>query len=777
MSCTPCSPRDVLALVAAGLTHDAAAIPELLGSITLREDQRAAASRLLDLLNERRGALLADPVGSGKTYTALAVARAVGPTAIVTPAVLRDMWREAADRAGVSQVMVVSMEAMGRRDWRPPPVTRSARLLIVDEAHHARNPRSQRFRALAALCAERLTLLLSATPVHNTSRDMRSLLSLFLGSAAERADPGDYIVRRPAAADDSRPVALRCGTLRIAHDADTLQELLALPPPLGEELDSIASGAHALATTGLLRAWASSDGALRSALRRRLTRAMAISAMLESGQLPDRASLARWMVDDGVIQLGLPGLDATCERQIDRLSASRYLEVIYRHLHALRSLLKRMETDRHGEPDVARAAHLVRLLHDWRARIVAFSHSAETVRTLFREMRREAGVALLTGSGARVAGGALSRREVLARFAPRAQGARRVGPAEEVRLLLTTDLLAEGVNLQDANVIVHLDMPWTAARLAQREGRVVRRGSVHSEVRVYRMGAPVAARRMLAIERRLQAKARSAREALGLSVSLDDDGQAGDETRASQRERILHALRDFRGAVLPDGALEGDGGTRVASVATRRRGALALVRTNGLCRLVAINDRGIVSDSPGRVGRLLEAAVRAVTGGEGAVGWGGDRTTPGDETEPVRFAPLASRSGSAVLRAAERWLCEQRAGAAVGLPAGRSRGRVSRRLAQVTRELVVTAEHHQRASWAALLARINELASRPLPVATEEEILRLLALKTSLDPADWLARAAHLADLAPPDRSPKHSTPPSDSVIAILLLGDHPAAD
>lgn len=773
MSCTPGTPREVLGLMAACLTHDAAAIPVALGSIVLREDQRDAASRLLDLLSERGGALLADPVGSGKTYTALAVARAVGPTAIVTPAVLRGMWREAAEQAGVSQVMAVSIEAMGRRDWRPPPALCSARLLIVDEAHHARNPRSQRWKALSALCADRLTLLLSATPVHNTSRDMRALLSLFLGSAAERADPGDYIVRRPTAAGDSRPFALQCGTLRIAFDADTLQELLALPPPLHEELDSTVSGAHALATIGLLRAWASSDGALRSALRRRLTRATAIAAMLESGQLPDRASLARWIVSDGVVQLGLPGLDAGSERQIDRPSASRYLEVVGLHVHALRSLLKRMETDRKGAPDAARAAHLARLLQDRRARIVAFSHSAQTVRSLFRALRREAGVALLTGSGARVAGGALSRREVLARFAPRAQGASRVGPAEDVRLLLTTDLLAEGVNLQDANTIVHLDLPWTAARVAQREGRVVRRGSVHGEVRVYRMGAPVPARRMLAIERRLRRKARSAREALGLSVA-QDDGRAGHEALASQRERILYSLRGFRGTSLPHGALEGDGSTRVASVAVRRGGALALVRTSGVCRLLAIDARGAVSDSPGRVGRLLEAAVRAVADGEGSARLCGDHSSASDEPEPVRPVPLAVRSGLA-LRAAERWLCGRRAGAAMGLPAGRAGGRVTRRLVQVAHELIATAEHHQRASWTSLLIRIDKLSGRPLPAATEREIVHLLALRTSLNPADWLARAARLADAASPERPPRQEPPAPDSVLAVLLFGESTA--
>src|SRR5690606_12398287 len=153
--------------------------------------------------------------------------------------------------------------------------------------------------------------------------------------------------------------------------------------------------------------------------------------------------------------------------------------------------------DCHDEPsaDAERAAALTRLLRESGARIVAFSHSAETVRALFRQLRAVPGVAVLTGSGARVAGGLLSRTELLARFAPRAQGVRPAGKAEDVRLLLSTDLLSEGVNLQDANVVVHLDLPWTAARLAQRVGRVVRHGSPHRAVRVHTMGAPLPPRR------------------------------------------------------------------------------------------------------------------------------------------------------------------------------------------------------------------------------------------------------------------------------------------
>src|SRR6185295_10879772 len=97
--------------------------------------------------------------------------------------------------------------------------------------------------------------------------------------------------------------------------------------------------------------------------------------------------------------------------------------------------------------------------------IVAFSQYATTVAGLFRVMRRRPHIAMLTGNGARVAGGSITRHEAISRFAPRASGAPAAREAERIDLLLTTDLLSEGVNLQDAGVVVHLDLPWTPARL------------------------------------------------------------------------------------------------------------------------------------------------------------------------------------------------------------------------------------------------------------------------------------------------------------------------
>lgn len=47
---------------------------------------------------------------------------------------------------------------------------------------------------------------------------------------------------------------------------------------------------------------------------------------------------------------------------------------------------------------------------------------------------------------------------------------------EQYRILIATDVLSEGQNLQDAHVIVNYDLPWAIIRLIQRAGRVDRIG-------------------------------------------------------------------------------------------------------------------------------------------------------------------------------------------------------------------------------------------------------------------------------------------------------------
>ena len=61
---------------------------------------------------------------------------------------------------------------------------------------------------------------------------------------------------------------------------------------------------------------------------------------------------------------------------------------------------------------------------------------------------------------------------------------RRLAGADEDKfdILVTTDVLAEGVNLQQARNIINYDLPWNPMRLVQRHGRIDRIGSPHRDV-------------------------------------------------------------------------------------------------------------------------------------------------------------------------------------------------------------------------------------------------------------------------------------------------------
>ena len=86
-----------IAAVRARIAHVALAVPASLpdasiGAVTLHPHQRIAVARLRHALREHGGALLADDVGLGKTYVALAVAHTEPSAVVVAPAALRDTW-------------------------------------------------------------------------------------------------------------------------------------------------------------------------------------------------------------------------------------------------------------------------------------------------------------------------------------------------------------------------------------------------------------------------------------------------------------------------------------------------------------------------------------------------------------------------------------------------------------------------------------------------------------------------------------------------------------
>jgi SNF2 family DNA or RNA helicase len=111
-------------------------------------------------------------------------------------------------------------------------------------------------------------------------------------------------------------------------------------------------------------------------------------------------------------------------------------------------------------------------------KILVFSQFADTIRYLEAELSRE--VSQLAG-----ATGQLDDPTRLAhRFSPISNGIA-IAPEDEIRVLLSTDVLSEGQNLQDSAIVINYDLPWAIIRLSQRAGRVDRIGQKAERIYCY----------------------------------------------------------------------------------------------------------------------------------------------------------------------------------------------------------------------------------------------------------------------------------------------------
>lgn len=700
------------------------AVPRRLGDVDLLPHQRQAAGLLVRLLGDRAGALLADDVGLGKTFVALAVAARTGPPLVIAPAAVREHWIQSARRAGVG-IRFASVESLSRRTAPLPQPAPT--LVIVDEAHHFRNPRTQRFHAVAALCRSAQVLLLSATPVQNRVDELRAMLSLFLGERARAADDAElarYVVRRTPADVRARlalPVVADPQWLPAVDDADCLDRILALPPALPPR-DGDDGGA--LVTFTLVRQWASSRAALVAALRRRLARGLAMLDALRAGRLPSRDELAGWSYAEGGQQLFLTGL--LPETMLP--DAPDLVAQVDVHVAGVRELLHWLGQG--DDPDPLRATRLAALRQAWPGhRIVAFSEFAETVTVLFRALAPAGGVAMLTHGGGRIASGSITRRDVITSFQPGAT--RRQMSRERIDLLLTTDVLSEGVNLPDARVVVHLDLAWNPARLEQRIGRLRRLDSPHSDIRVFLCAPPAPAERLLSLERRLRVKRALAGRTVGVAGAIlpgPEPAAAAPDPLPVHDARIAALLDAWNGEVTAAAPV-------VASMHSSLAGALACVRVDGACRLVVLDGDAITED-PAVVARFCASA-------------GGDD------------APLTAEAAQAVVARFCRWL-SQRGVAQVITPGMMQAARSRRRLLDRVERIAHSAPRHARPAFGGML-RAARLAATATLSAGAEEVLGQLATAPLPDDA-WLHAIAEFTALHARGRGG------DDAVLAVLVL-------
>ena len=155
-----------------------------------------------------------------------------------------------------------------------------------------------------------------------------------------------------------------------------------------------------------------------------------------------------------------------------------------------------------------------------RRKVLIFTYYSDTVDWIFEHLQDETAkpasplaayrerIAKITGSH-----GVGDKSDVLLGFAPLTAGTGK--DEDKYDIVVTTDVLAEGVNLQQARHIINYDLPWNPMRLVQRHGRIDRIGSLHDEVQMRCVFPDSKLDEILGLETKLRTKLKQAATVVG----------------------------------------------------------------------------------------------------------------------------------------------------------------------------------------------------------------------------------------------------------------------
>jgi hypothetical protein len=149
----------------------------------------------------------------------------------------------------------------------------------------------------------------------------------------------------------------------------------------------------------------------------------------------------------------------------------------------------------------------------------------------------------------------VSRKQAVEGFAPVSMQS--TSGEDLFDLLVTTDVLAEGVNLQQCRHIINFDMPWNPMRLVQRHGRIDRIGSPHNRVFLRTIFPVDRLDEMLNLEQRILNKLAMAAASIGVAAPIEGAAH-GSQVFTETRDEIEKLLRE-------DSSLYERGGTEAAA--------------------------------------------------------------------------------------------------------------------------------------------------------------------------------------------------------------------
>ena len=230
-------------------------------------------------------------------------------------------------------------------------------------------------------------------------------------------------------------------------------------------------------------------------------------------------------------------------------------------------------------------------------KVLVFSQFADTV-CYIEEQLKAKGLKSVAG----VTGNSTEPTVLAQRFSPNSNQARDKIMESELRVLIATDVLSEGQNLQDCHVVVNYDLPWAIIRIIQRVGRVDRIGQTAEEILCHSFLPAYGVERIIDLRGRVRRRLKENAEVVGTDEAFFED-EADEQTilnlyheRASifdggadgEVDLASHAYQIWKNAISADHKLErvvtslpdvAFSSRHHSPIAQRPEGVLVFVRT------------------------------------------------------------------------------------------------------------------------------------------------------------------------------------------------------
>lgn len=577
---------------------EGAYVPEGFKKLKYQDEAVLNAQKVLD---EYGGVFLADVVGLGKTYMSALLAQQLdGRCLVIAPPHLLDKDKRGSWPNVFSDFRTpqTDFESAGKLEDLVQRDLSKYTNIFIDESHRFRTETNKTYEMLARICRGKRVILVSATPLNNSPRDILSQVKLFqngknstlpnlrnleaffarlqkrLKGLDRQRDRDEYIRIVQENAKATREQLLKHLMIRRTrteieryYGDDMKRQGLRFPEvkdpePLFYQFNKVENeffeeSIRSLAqefTYARYKPLAYYVGPRRESEQRErqaqlnLAKFMKILMVkrLESSFYAFRQSVERFIssyermiaefykgnvyiskdyinkVFDLLEEDDLEPIDRLlAEGKAERLDAKDFSSQFITDLESDRKILKKIA--RHCDKlqrDPKWNAFRDRLESDKllkKSKLIIFTESKETAEYLAAQIREEVDpkVIVLTGQSDEA-----THRRVISNF-----DANDLHPSNEFRIVVSTEVLSEGVNLHRSNIVINYDIPWNPTRLIQRVGRVNRVDTKFETIHTYNFFPTKESNDLIKLKEAAEAKIEGFIEMLGADARLLTEGE------------------------------------------------------------------------------------------------------------------------------------------------------------------------------------------------------------------------------------------------------------